>query len=49
MLAQRGVALPDDELEELAAAHAALLDWIVMVEQLAGGEALSGGAMPKQT
>lgn len=45
-LEQRGVAVPDDELEELAAAHPALLEWIAVVEELAAGEPAFRGAVP---
>jgi hypothetical protein len=37
-LAERGVALRPDEIEELALAHPALLGWVRVAEELAEGE-----------
>lgn len=45
-LASRGVSVPDDEVEELAAAQAALLEWIAIVEELADGEPVNAGPLP---
>ena len=35
------MTVPDDEMAELAAAHSALLEWILEIEELAAGEAAS--------
>ena len=45
-LSQNGVAVSDDELEELATAHPALMDWIAIVEELADGAPASPSAVP---
>ena len=45
-LSHKGVTVSDDELEELASAHPALMDWIAIVEELADGAPASPSAVP---
>lgn len=38
--------MPEDEVAELAAAHSALLEWILVIEELAVGEPAFEGLPP---
>ena len=44
-LSKVGVTVTDDELEELAAAHPALMEWMAIVEDLADGAPASPSAV----